>query len=305
MMIPLRQPDRKASSCHAGNAFAPSSERCRKSHTVHGGKVFAFASWASSKTIMTLDGDVLCAILGHLVSNGEVHVLFDVLTVCKQLSCLARDLLIRVSVSVRIEALIRGQLPVRITNAVERQAARSAFMGELTDETLSALMKYATDVIGVALPQSWSLLTDLGGEDRGNDSFRLLGFDASPMRTATCSALKSGTPSGSGLVPEWYAVNHGYSLRQVHLPCVLGGPLRSVARAGSTAQQKAVRRVPLEICCVVQRPAAEELTAAERMSGGADAHGRTFMPHSTPRTRGWTLVEELFAQTASAVAIDP
>jgi len=246
-------------SLHGGTAVA------RKYKTVHGGQLFAHLLKEKPCLLMSsmMDDDVTKLTFEIIFDSGDLPSLFALLLVSKRISTLAHDSLAQLSIGALIRALTRGQLPLASVATVERLAAHAALRGELLSRELGELMWYANLYLDGQLSraQSWTLTLEPVSEDAVDEqAFPLLGFDTTPLSQSTCRTLQGGTLGGTGLVTEWFASHlPSQPLSKVHLPCVLAGPSKRTALAGSSAAKRVERRVPLELCRIVRQPAPEDV----------------------------------------------
>jgi len=276
---------RRSQSLHGASAFAPEKSIFKASRSLHGGHCFSPAQslhggliFKGSRSLhggirfaaefslappklnaLTLSEDVLHIVLASLSADKDIAALTALLSVCTELSALARAALAAWSIEARLYALTSGQLAAESAAVVEAQAAAALLAGSLDGIAFTALIGYANDALERS-QVAWVLNNvDLADDPSNDRSFRLLGLDAVPLEAATCRSLGEGPQS----VTEWYAVNRPeMPLGALHLPCVLAGPPRFAALAGTSKQARSIRRIPLPLCRLVRRPDLLELACS-------------------------------------------
>ena len=190
-----------------------------------------------------LNDDAIRSILMALSATNDVASLCAIQSCCTYLAPLAREALIAIPLIDRVKGLLAGTLPLEMSIEAERQAAAGLLRGDLPGSLMRAAYELANEAVISASP--WTLSSEPEGQDCGGDlSFHLRGFDSTPLEERHD-------------VLTWYAEHQpSRPLTKLQLPCVMAGPPRYIALAGSERQKRAVRRIPLELCRVVRRPAA-------------------------------------------------
>lgn len=194
--------------------------------------------------IDVLNDDALESVVGAMRSQRDLQSIASVRSVCQTLSPVAKCALSRVESVERIGALVYGTLPEPASAFVEREAAAALMVPNLLGaDLIKALYALANEAIAMTAT-AWTLSSELAGADDGNDrSFKLRGFDSAPLAELPA-------------VIEWHETHVPQRpLARRDLPCVLAGPPRYLALAGSQRQQREVRRVPMELCRIIGEPA--------------------------------------------------
>ena len=296
----------RSNSLHGGCAFAPVKPLPRRSVTVHGGTAFLAMKampipMRPSVSLEMLSDDILSVIFAPLLTPViDVTTLIMLSSVCKQLSRLAQDALASTSLEDRVTALVQGRVPPALVSTLERQCAKLAMKGMLSESSCRELFAYANLYVDDRMnpAQKWLLSPMTDGKVECDDCFYLRGFDAVPMSEATCRTLQAGTPSGTRLVTEWYATHMPErSLHHLHLPCLLAGPPLRLARAGSRRDAASVRRVPIEMCRVAKPPNPDDLHLSKSTATISD-NGVSWQPFAPVEgtARGITLVSVLLGR---------
>lgn len=201
---------------------------------------------AAVTTSMTgLAEDLLGLIFGVIVEAKDIAALYACRATCKTLAPLAKESLARIPSAERIRLLLDGQLPRGDTSVlVERQAAAWVVDGKISRDISDEVFRYANSA--AVASSGWILGNCLQSPDpHGDLTFPLRGIDQAPL------AERSE-------VTAWYAAQYPErQLRLLHLPCILGGPPRYLALAGSDHQKRQIRKIPLELCRIVRRPAGD------------------------------------------------
>jgi len=236
------------SSLRSGSAFAHLKPCERKSNSVHCGKFFAAARRRTSialdvmltitptADVLALADDIFDVILDAKSGSADVTSLVAARSVCRKFAPLARRSLSQLTLEDRITALVRGELPPAESGEVERAAAAALVRGSLSAKTVNALMEFANSAVASG-QGNWTISSERVGDDATNDlSFPLRGFDSVAV-------------SEREDVKDWWAEHMpSRPLHQMHLPCILAGPPRYIALAGTARQRRQVRKVPLEMC---------------------------------------------------------
>ena len=195
--------------------------------------------------------DTLALVLSCLANDAEIQSLVATACASRQLYVLASAAIPCAWETLKscITAMDDEHEPTPREVMICQQASTALLHGalppELSEELLCLLSDAAIRVAEVMRHEGakWILSACLAGEDASNDlSFECRGLDTVPL---------AQRPD----VIEWYAQHMSHrQLCRHHLPCVLAGPPRYLALAGSERQRRQVRLVPLELCRVVREP---------------------------------------------------
>ena len=195
--------------------------------------------------------DTLTLVLSCLANDADIRSLVAVACASRQLSVLASAALPCAWETLKscITAMDDEHEPTPHELMICQQASAALLHGalppELSEEPLLLLSDVAIRAAEVTRQEGakWILSACLPGEDESNDlSFECRGLDNTPL------ALRPD-------VLDWYTQHMPHrQLRRHHLPCVLAGPPRYLALAGSERQRRQARLIPLELCRVVREP---------------------------------------------------